>query len=153
MKPGFTLIELLVAVAIGGVLLTGALAAYRGMSSRQAVKQAGISFVADTKSIQKQAASGSKPAGCAGTLNGYQLSYISATSFSVAALCSLAAPDPQTVVLPQTVEFSQAFNPAAITFSVLASEIAGAQTIILTNGTDDYQIMIEASGVIRGQML
>ena len=155
MRKGFTLIELMIAVVISGLLLTGALAAYRGLNTKQVVKQAGISFQTDLKSYQQKALAGTKPEECGAgdSIEGYQVSYVDEDSFSVVAVCSLGQPAATEGNLPQGVEFQAVFNPSDIFFPVLVSEVSGAQTIILTNDTYSYQVIIEPSGVIRGQML
>lgn len=153
MKSGFTLIELLIAVTIGGVLIGAALAAYRGMGAKQQVKQAGISFRSDLKSYQQKALAGQKPEECTGSLDGYQVSGIDSNSFSVTAVCPAGAPVATEFDLPGEVVFEAAFNPAEIFFPVLAGAVDGAQTIVLTQGDYSYQVVVEASGVIRGEML
>lgn len=155
MKRGFTLIELLITVVIGGVLIAGAIAAYRGLGTKQKVKQAGISFQTDLKSYQQKALSGQKPIECGGgdTLSGYGISYVNAETYSVQAVCRTNNPAATQVSLPTDVVFAAAFNPAQIFFPVLKSQAVGAQTITLTLSGQSYQVVIENSGVIRGQML
>ena len=152
---GFTLVELMITVVISGLLFSGALTAYRGLSARQVVKQAGISFQTDLKSYQQKALAGTKPIACVAgdTIAGYQVSYVDEDSYSVVAVCSLGLPAVAEVNLPQGVEFQVAFNPGDIFFPVLVANITGAQTIVLTKDTYSYQVIIEPSGVIRGQML
>ena len=155
MKQGFTLIELLITIVIGGIMLSGGLAAYRGLGTRQQVKQAGVSFQTDLKSYQQKALAGIKPAEClvGETLSGYQVSYIDASHYSVGARCSQSEPAAATVSLPNLVVFALAFNPVDIFFPVLQGQVAGAQTITLTKTSYQYSVVIEPSGVIRGQML
>lgn len=153
MKRGFTLIELLIAVVISGILIGAAMAAYRGQGAKQKVKQAGVSFQTNLKSYQQKALAGQKPEECTGSLDGYQVSGIDSNSFSVTAVCQTGAPVATEFDLPGEVVFQAAFNPAEIFFPVLSGAVDGAQTIVLTQGDYSYQVVVEASGVIRGEML
>jgi len=150
---GFTLIELLVAVAIGGILFSGGLAAYRGIGEKQTVKQAGITFQSKLRLWQQKALAGEKPVDCTGAFEGYEVSYSSITSYTVTAACRISDADSNIVNLIEGVEFSSGFSPSTIIFPVLKSELTGAQTITLTNGTFSYEVEIESTGVIRGEML
>lgn len=150
---GFTLVELMIAVVISGLLFGGALAAYRGLSARQVVKQAGISFASDLKNYQQKALAGQKPEECLGSLDGYEVSGIDSNSFSVTAVCTAGAPVATDFDLPGEVIFQAAFNPGEIFFPSLGSQVTGAQTIVLTKDSYSYQVVIEPLGVIRGQML
>lgn len=154
-RRGFTLIELLVAVAIGMVLVAGGLAAYRGTGERQALKQAGISFQTNLKMFQQKVLSGEKPADCgpADIYEGFEVSYVNATSYTATPICQIATPAGRTYTLPEEVEFMAAFSPNTIFFPVLKSVLTGAQTITLTSGSFSYEVVIESSGVIRGEML
>lgn len=153
LNNGFTIIELLISVAIGGLLIGAVFASYRGIGDKQAVKQAGISFQTNLKSVQQKALTGTKPTGCSGTLTGYQVSYISLTSFSVTSVCTTTNLEPVTFTLPQGVSFQAAFNPNNIFFSVLSAQVDGAQTIIIAKNSHSYLVTIEPSGVIRGESL
>lgn len=155
MKRGFTLIELLISVVIGGVLIGAAIASFRGLGTKQQVKQAGISFVSDLKSYQQKAQAGQKPDQCSGsdTLTGYRVSYGDTNTYSVKAVCQINNPAATNVDLPNAVVFSTAFNPVQIFFPVLGGQVTGAQTILVEKDPYQYQIIIEASGVIRGEML
>lgn len=155
MKPGFTIIELMITVVIGALLITGAMAAYRGLGARQSVKQAGISFQTDLKSYQQKAFTGTKPFECGAgdTIEGYRVSYVDSDTFSVIAVCGSGSPGSTEFNLPEGVKFQAVFNPSDIFFPVLTAEVTGAQTILLTKGTYAYQVVIEPSGVIRGEFL
>ena len=150
---GFTLIELLISVAISGILISAALASYRGMSAKQQAKQAGIGLVSDLKNYQQKALAGQKPSVCTVALQGYQVTYVDSNSYSVKALCPPGGPAATEVSLPNEVVFSAAFNPVQIVFPVLGGQVTGAQTIIVEKDPYQYQVTIEASGVIRGEML
>ena len=152
---GFTIIELMITVVISGILISGALVSYRGLGTKQLVKQAGISFQTNLKSYQQKALAGAKPAECGpgDTLEGYRVSYLDSNSFSLAAVCTIAVPLATEINLPDGVEFQAAFDPIDIFFPVLASVISGAQTIVLTKDIYSYQVIIEPSGVIRGEFI
>lgn len=154
-QRGFTIIELMITIVIGGILIAGGVAAYRGLGDRQSVKQAGLSFQTDLKSYQQKALSGQKPAVCGGSdrLTGYQVSYVDEQTYSVEAICELTDVEPTEVSLPDPVTFSAAFAPAQIFFPVLHSSVTGAQSITLEASVYSYQVTIEPSGAIHGQSL
>ena len=153
MRRGFTLIELMIAVVLTGLLVNGALVAYRGLGERQKVKQAGMSFQTDLKSYQQKAAAGEKPAVCTDTdrLIGYRVKRINTVSYSVTADCEVADPLGVTVNLPAGVNFKVGVS-FDLFFPVLSGAVTGATTITLENGAYSYLVTIESSGVIRGEV-
>jgi prepilin-type N-terminal cleavage/methylation domain-containing protein len=154
-RSGFTLIELLISITIGGLLVGGAIVSYRSVGIKQKVKQAGIGFQTDLKNYQQKALAGQKPNLCSGSDNliGYRVNYVDSNTYSIKAVCRINNPAAIEVDLPQGVVFFTPFNPSQIFFPVLKSETSGAQTIILSSSNYRYQVVIEPSGVIRGQML
>jgi len=152
-RRGFTLIELMVAVTIGMVLVAGGLAAYRGTGERQTLKQAGISFQTNLKMFQQKVLSGEKPADCgpADIYEGFEVSYVDTASYTATPICQEAMPAGRTYTLPEEVKFG-AWSPTTIFFPVLKSVLTGAQTITLISGSFFYDVVIEPSGVIRGEM-
>lgn len=153
-RSGFTLIELMIAVVIGSVLFSGGLAAYRGFGDRQTLKQAGATFQSNLRLFQQKALSGEKPSEClAGDVfEGLEVSYVNETSYLATSICQVAIPDGETFILAEEVEFL-GIGWDTIFFPVLRSELTGAQTITLNLSSFSYQVVIESSGVIRGEML
>jgi len=153
-RPGFTLIELMIAVVIGAVLFSGGLAAYRGFGDRQTLKQAGATFRSNLRLFQQKALSGEKPSECLAddVFEGFEVSYVNETSYLAAPICQSAIPDGETFMLAEEVEFL-GVGWDTIFFPVLRSELTGAQTITLSLSSFSYQVVIESSGVIRGEML
>jgi len=148
---GFTLIELLVAVSIGMILTVGGLAAYRGFGEKQSLIQAGLELETNLRLVQKKAFSGEKPAVCSGTLNGFWLKRESDFSYKIDVDCfgGVVMID-EVITLPEGVSFStEAFE---IFFPVLKSMVTGV-IIDLQSDTFSYQVTIENSGVIRGELL
>ncbi len=151
---GFTFVELMVTITIGMILVAGGLAAYRGAGEREELKQAGFSFQTNLKSFQQKALSGEKPAGCLGTLEDFRVQADAGlTSYSVMAECSTVDGPETDFELITGVEFSAEFSD--IVFYTLESTLDGAQTIdlITDSGEYTYQLTIESTGVIRGEML
>lgn len=155
LKPaGFSLIELLVAVVVGGILIAGGLAGFRGMRTKQAVKQAGIGFQANLRLFQQKALSGEKPTGCTTNdkLEGYWVKYKNSTDYSLQAKCGDGTPLEIIITLPEEVEFDLSFGD--LFFPTLKSGIEGApKTITLTKDGFRYAITVEKSGMIKGAML
>jgi len=152
-RPGFTLVELMIAVVIGSVLFSGGLAAYRGFGDRQTLKQAGATFQSNLRLFQQKALSGKKPSEClAGDVfEGVEVSYVNETSYLATPICQVERPGGETFILPEEVEFL-GVGWDTIFFPVLRSELAGAQTITLSLTSFSYDVIIEPSGVIRGEM-
>jgi len=147
-NQGFTLIELIVAVAIGAVLIAGGMAAYKGVGEKQNLKQAGLEFKTNLTSTQKKALSGEKPSGCTGSLESFEVDYVSESEYSVQANCSVFSPEAEGVSLPEEVSFSAPFS--TITFPVLSAGLSGGQTIVISSDSFSYQVVVEPSGVIEG---
>ena len=145
---GFTLLELIVAVAIGGILMAGGLAAYKGTGERQNLKQAGLEFITNLRAVQKKALSGEKPVGCVGSLESFQISYVNETEYCFQAQCSSFSPEAEMVSLAEGARFLAGFSP--ITFPVLKSELSGSQSIVLSSESFSYQVVIESGGTISG---
>lgn len=151
-RSGFTLVEMLIAVVIGGILTTVGLAAYRGAGDRQKVKQAGVSFQTNLNSYRQKAVAGEKPAACTGsdTLLSYRVRYLTQNSYGVKAICQTANPAETSVELPDGISFAANFT---LTFTVLTGETGASQTITLQQDSRRYQVVVEPTGVIRGEML
>jgi len=150
---GFTLIELLVSISIGLILVSGGLAAYKGMGEKQAIKQAGVTLKTKLRSFQQKALSGEKPAGCS-SLQSYTVTYVSSSSYTVQAICSGGSGSATTFDLSDEVEFQASFNP--IVFSTLQTTVSGAPlTITLSKATSsyEYQVRVLKTGVISGLAL
>lgn len=148
---GFTLIELLVSVSIGLILVLGGLAAYKGMGSKQIVKQEGTTFKTNLKSFQQKAMSGEKPVGCI-SLQNYTVAWVNPNSYSVQAVCLTNSGDETTLTLDEEVVFDADFGE--IEFLTLKTWIDNAPfVIILGSESYEYEVNIEQSGLISGQML
>lgn len=151
MSRGFTLIELMVVVAISAVVMSGGIAAYRGFADKYQIKQAGTEFQANLKLFQKKAMSGEKPAECLGAFSGVRVWEIDSSNYKFQAQCSLSNGEEQTVALPETVVFNTAIPNFDLFFATLNSAVTGAQTVEITvTGSVIYEVIIEASGVIKG---
>lgn len=155
MKPlsGFTLIELMIVVTIGTILFGGGVAAYRGIGNKQSIKQTGISFQSNLRLIQGKANAGEKPSACGeADFIGYEVSYANETSYQVQPLCSNTDTSAliTTVNLTDNIEFANNFS---VIFYGLESEISGAQSINLIKDDYTYQVAIEQSGVIKGELI
>lgn len=145
-QTAFTLIELLVVISIIGILFTIGMAAYNEFNRGQILSQAAKNFKNDLRLAQSKASSGEKPAGCIGTLSGYQVTF-TANSYTLNALC------PNTVLvkttpLPQNVTFSPV-PTTPILFKVLAQGVSQGVTIILSAFDKTQQITVGISGGIN----
>ena len=71
---GFTLIEILIALGLLGIIFTGlSFSNFRDYARKQGLNNAYSAAMVELRSAAKDAASGVKPAGCNGILNGYKI--------------------------------------------------------------------------------
>jgi len=117
--PGFSLIELLVVVTITGILFGVGVAKYTDFNRSQILEQAAQELKNNLRLAQTKAASGEKPVGCTGGLDGYQVSFSLPRTYQIQAKCggSLVG-TPNIFNLPSVLEFSSL--PSPILFKVLA---------------------------------
>ena len=87
---GYTLIEILVALTVVGILFGVGYVSFRDFSRRQSINSNARQVASDLRFAQELSASGKKPAGCTGSLDGYNFRVTSATAYSIEAKCSLA---------------------------------------------------------------
>lgn len=154
-KYGFTLIELLVVVSIILILTGGAIAGFAGFGTRQKVKQSGENVKNILRTIQGKAYTGERivcPTGYA--LFGWQVNVVSRTYAEVCANAN-GIPFPQATVVitispPVTITASNA--PIRFrTFPKMAEMPVSSFPICVTDGTNDYQIIVDQSGSIQGE--
>ena len=153
---GFTLIEMMVVITISGILVAGGLAAYKGISEKENLKQAGLTLESNLKLAARRAQAGEKPENCSGNLTSFSVSAVGSdvTKYQVQAKCSTGDATAVEYVLGDGVEFQSVINPP-IDFWPLRNGVTGGQTLTLTtiSGSFSYQVVVEASGVIRGGLL
>lgn len=156
LRFGFTLIEMMVVITISGILVAGGLAAYKGISEKENLKQAGLTMESNLKLAARRAQAGDKPENCGGSLTSFSVSAVGGdnTKYQIQALCSSASAAAVEYVLGDGVEFQQVL-PTPIEFLPLRNGVIGGQTITLTttSGAFSYQVIVESSGVIRGNLL
>jgi hypothetical protein len=98
---------------------------------------------------------GEKPNGCTGSLEGFLVKNGSSLlSYVVEAECTITNSPQTEYVLGENVQLLNALSED-ILFMVLRNGVVGAQTITLTttSGSFSYQVVVEQSGVIRGNWL
>ena len=152
---GFTLIEMMVVIAISGILVAGGLAAYKGISEKENLKQAGLTLESNLKLAARRAQAGEKPGDCSGSLTSFTVSAgTDNTKYQVQALCSQQNAAAVEYVLGDGIQFQQVFT-TPIDLLPLRNGVTGGQTITLTttSGAFSYQVIVENSGVIRGGLL
>lgn len=86
-NSGFSFIEILVTVSIMGILLTIVLANFGSFNKSKRLTEATGDLMVNLRSASTKAFSGDRPCAAGETFGGYQVSYLSTSSYQVAALC------------------------------------------------------------------
>lgn len=156
---GYTLIEILVGLTIIGLLFGVGYANFRSFSRRQVVINAAKSIQGDLRLAQEIALAGQKPSDpeCkspANTLNGYNFTVLSPSSYEIRAVCSGGniASATKTVVLDSAAAIASPFPvPNPILFKVLGRgtnipEGENAVITIVQTGTSTTSTINVSSG-------
>lgn len=160
---GYTLIEILVGLTIVGLLFGVGYANFRSFSRRQVVINAAKNIQGDLRLTQEIALAGQKPSdsNCdspANTLNGYNFTVLSPSSYEIRAVCSggSVASATKTVTLDSAATVASPFPvPNPIMFKVLGrgTNIPEGQnaviTIVQTGTTTQSSITISSGGQIQ----
>jgi prepilin-type N-terminal cleavage/methylation domain-containing protein len=159
----YTLIEILVGLTIVGLLFGVGYANFRSFSQRQVVVSAAKILQGDLRLTQELALSGQKPndAKCnspVNTLNGYNFTILSPSTYEIRASCSGGAPGVvyKTVTLSSGVIFVSPFaSPNPILFKVLGNGTnipEGGNVVIKmtqTGTTNQTNITVSSGGQIQ----
>jgi len=146
-QTAFTLIELLVVISVIAILFTIGMAAYNEFNRSQILSQAAKNLKNDLRMAQSKALSGEKPAGCTGTLDGYQFVFTNNT-YTLNAICPPNVVLVKSTTLPQNVIFDPV-PTQLLTFKVLTRGVDNPQIITLTAFTTKNQtVNVSASGEI-----
>ncbi len=154
-KNGYTLIEILTVLAITGFVFTLGYGGFRTYSQRQQVTSVVRGINGDLKLAKEQAISGTKPAGCTGTFNGYKFSVEPNNSrYLVYASCVNGDSVIKTVTIPAGFTVTApAVNPILFKPLGLGTNISDGSsvTITVTNTSINYSnsVKIGSSGDIQ----
>jgi len=161
-SSAFTLIEILVGLTIVGLLFGVGYANFRSFSQRRVVIDAAKNIQGDLRLTQGMAIAGQKPDDSAcnspNTLNGYNFTILTATSYEIRADCSggNVGNANKVVTLSSGVTFSSPFpSPNPILFKVLGqgTNIPEGQTVeikITQVGTgNESAVKISSGGQIQ----
>lgn len=161
MRKAFTLIEVLIVIVILGIVMGVGSVRYRDFSRKQTVVNSKRLMQGDIRAAQSDAASGRKPSGCTGNLNGYGFAITGTAGpaeYEIFALCSVEVPVKQ-VELPAGITLTRNF-PAGLTpantivFKSLAqgTNLPAGQNAIITitnQGINTDTLTVTASGEVR----
>lgn len=144
-RSAFTIIELLIAMSIMVLLFGIGVAKYVSFNQSQTIKQAAQKLKSDLRVVANKAITGEKN-GC-GTLDGYQVSFISG-QYSISSACSggtfIAV---NAVNLPTGVSFNPL--PSPVLFKVLGQGVSSATTITLSGFGRTEIVTVNISGEIQ----
>src|SRR5258708_2316092 len=146
MNKGYTVLELLVVIAIIGTLMGVGYANYRGYAQSQSIVAASRALRSDLRLAQEQATGGQKPAGCTGTLIGYEFNVISSTTYEINARCTTGAVLIKSVTVPTGITITApSVNP--ILFKALAqgTNVNGFVVVGLTQQTTNNYAGVQIS--------
>ncbi len=158
-KGGFTLIELLVGILVLGIVFSAlGYSGLRDFTRRQRIFAAQRNMLSDLRAAQKDAASGRKPVGCTGILNGYLVqpascSGSSCTQYSIYASCQ---GNPLILINTKTIENGVTLNSfSPVLFKSLSSgtniPTGSNVNLVLTDPVNSMSIPIQIleSGEIK----
>jgi prepilin-type N-terminal cleavage/methylation domain-containing protein len=147
-QAGYTLFELIVAVGIIAIVFGLAAASYNLFNKRERVRQAGITLKSNLRFAQTKALSGEKPQTGCDIFLGMYVSFAT-DGYTIGHTCSNGVSGELLVgTLPSEVVFSPV--PASFTFlsTTRRTDLSSDRTITVTNGLNDYQIVVGISGDI-----
>ena len=150
-NKGYTLLEILISTAIIMGIVGGGIAVYRNFNDRQLLINAGREFTLTLRNTQKRAQSGEKPTVCGSeTLNGWQITAVDTTSYTIEAVCGSLTSVPETMELPIGITFQ---TPSyQFLFTVITGRIDNPQVIsIVSEAGDIYNVQVTAGGGIIDQ--
>jgi prepilin-type N-terminal cleavage/methylation domain-containing protein len=160
---GYTLIEILVALTVIGLLFSVGYANFRSFSQRQVVMDAAKNLQGDLRFTQQIALSGQKPADAkcnspANSLDGYNFTILTGSSYEIRASCSGGTPAAasKTINLISGATIASPFpSPNPILFKVLGNgtNIGEGQTavikIVQTGTSNQTTVTVSSGGQIQ----
>ena len=125
---GFTLIEILLVASIMLVITTLAIVSYNSYNDTEKVRQSALTFRSNLRFAQSEAMNGKKPASCEKSLDGYEISFPSLTTYIIVPWCGgeAVASEKMTYGLPNGVVFSSSYG--AFTFLPLGKGVKFSTT-------------------------
>lgn len=149
--PGFTLIELLVTASIMIIIFIVGIASYTQFNRGQILNQAGLELKNNLRLAQSRASAGEKPATGCDTLEGYRVTFSTATDndfYTIQAKCSNGlAGDQGRFDLPTVVRFQPL--PSPVLFKALAGGVDGAGAIILSSFGTTRTVTVTGVGEVK----
>lgn len=157
-RKGFTLVELLIVIAILLTVLSLGVASFNSFNRRETLKQAALTLKSNMRFSQAKAISAQKPASGCTTYLGMRMSFTSNTysmqhectpeGVIVTADCSSGSIR-DCVILPAGVQISPV--PSDFTFQTVTNtvNISADRSIVLTNGTLSYTLVVSPNGNIK----
>lgn len=163
-NKGFTLIELLVSLTIIGMMVSGAVAAYRRFGDSQDLISDGRAFAQTIREIQKDAQSGKRPTStdCVKYLGRFVANTANSNVFTTGARCTNGSGVEQSFNF-KDVSLGQGttlVSPVPPVFDILFQPISGAAVIkvsgtgatsldlVIKNGDKSYLLTITQAGAI-----
>ncbi len=152
-KAGFTLIELLVTTALGLLMLTGVLAAYSSLSTRQARAESARDVTTLLRVAQNRSQSGDKPPVDCNSLDGYRVFGSQSTQdYGIVPRCDgQDVSDERVVSRLRELEYFQ--NDFSVIFPAQPGPVTGAPVTVRISRLDQvdqpYEFIITTSGVVE----
>jgi prepilin-type N-terminal cleavage/methylation domain-containing protein len=153
LNRGFTFIEILVAATIMALTIGTSVAGYSQFNKRQKVKQGALTFKNNLRYVQTRALSAQRPEDypSCDILNGYQVAWVSLTTYTFRAMCANGNGPITTYSLPTNVEFVGSFSFVFLSYQTSSSRVSGPATVqIRQTGTvsPTYKVQVSSSGDI-----
>lgn len=146
---GFTLLELLIVISVTMALFGIAVASFNTYNKKERVRQAALNLKSDLRFAQTRAISAEKPDSSCTTFIGMRITFTS-SGYTIRHQCSegfVGAGD--SITFPAGITFSP--QPTDYTYMVLTrrASLASDQTIVITNGTQNYAVEVTSEGEIN----
>jgi len=155
-EKGYTLLEILVALTIVGIIFSIGYVGFRSFSQRQEMQSVARNIRGDLRLAQGQALAGKKPPGVncdsPATLDGFNFSVDSATTYSINAVCSGGLIETKSVSMPSGITITPgAVNPIVFKIIGNGTNITGQVVINITQTgtTNTASITVTEGGEIQ----
>jgi len=159
-QKGFTLLELIIVFTVIALLSTVGVASFVDYSRVQIIQTAASNLESTLNMAKSRALSQTKPSGCNGILQGYEVvldTVSNPNSYAIWAICPGVSIDPvnpfsatNKTVLPSSISFDTTNTTTySIFFPIITSGVRGAGNIVLKGYNQSRWICVGSGGIVK----